>query len=59
MKEINLKITLDEANLLLEALGELPFKKVFNLVNKIQTQASEQLNENGQQEAVKPVTENG
>ena len=44
MKEINLQITIDEANLILEALGNLPFVKVYALISKIQEQAGQQLN---------------
>ena len=47
MQEITLKITVDEANLLLEALGDMPFKRVYPLIGKIQSQAAEQLNEKG------------
>lgn len=48
MKEIKLVITVEEANQILEALGNLPFKSVFGLIGKIQNQAAAQLNENGQ-----------
>ena len=41
--EIQLKLTTDEANILLEALGALPFVKVYALIGKIQSQASAQL----------------
>ena len=44
MNEIRLTVTIDEANLILEALGQLPFAKVYALVGKIQEQASRQLN---------------
>ncbi|MCB0207852.1 MAG: hypothetical protein KDJ52_00900 [Anaerolineae bacterium] len=44
MKEINLQITIDEANLVLEALGNLPFARVYALIGKIQEQAGQQLN---------------
>ena len=44
MKEINLQITIDEANLILEALGNQPFVKVYALIGKIQEQAGQQLN---------------
>lgn len=43
MKEINLQLTIDEANLILEALGNLPFVKVYALIGKIQQQAGQQL----------------
>ncbi len=45
MKEIEFKVTIDEANLILEALGNLPFAKVYALVGKLQTQASAQLDQ--------------
>ena len=43
MQEINLKLTVDEANLILEGLGSLPFAKVYALVARIQAQAAQQL----------------
>ncbi len=43
MDEINLQISLEEANLILEALGNLPFSRVFTLIGKIQEQAGAQL----------------
>ena len=43
MKEITLTVTIDEANLILEGLGNLPFAKVFALVAKLQEQAKQQL----------------
>lgn len=43
MKEINLQLTIDEANLVLEALGNLPFARVYTLIGKIQEQAGQQL----------------
>ncbi|MEM8962003.1 MAG: hypothetical protein AAGD38_11015 [Acidobacteriota bacterium] len=45
MKEIKFRVTVDEANLILEALGQMPFKQVFALIGQLQTQASEQLGE--------------
>lgn len=47
MSNVKLDITIDEANLILEALGEMPFKRVFGLVSKVQQQASEQLGVEG------------
>ncbi len=41
--EIALHLSLDEVNLLLEAVGALPFARVFNLVSRIQSQAAEQI----------------
>ena len=43
MNELELKVTVDEANLILEALGQMPFKQVYALVGKIQEQANRQL----------------
>jgi hypothetical protein len=51
MKEINLQLTIDEVNQILEALGAQPFAKVFLLIGKIQSAAASQLN--GQQEDLK------
>ncbi|QMU64747.1 MAG: hypothetical protein GKR88_10910 [Flavobacteriaceae bacterium] len=49
MEKITLELTVEEANVILEALGQMSFKKVYQLVNKIQQQASPQVNKNGQQ----------
>lgn len=43
MRKLELRLTVDDANLLLEGLGQLPFAKVHALVSEIQAQASEQL----------------
>lgn len=48
MKNINLSLTVDETNQILEALGSMPFQKVFQLINKIQQQAQGQLGEEGE-----------
>ncbi len=45
MKEINFQLTVDEINTILEALGQMPYVKVFPLINKIQGQAQQQLND--------------
>jgi hypothetical protein len=50
MKELKLTLTLDEANLVLQALGQLPYVQVHELVRKIQMQSEPQLqndNNNG------------
>lgn len=44
MKNIKLELSVEEVNTILDSLGERPFKQVFNLINKIQQQASVQLN---------------
>lgn len=45
MQELKLTITIDEANLILDALGNQPFHKVFALIGKIQQQAATQLDD--------------
>ncbi|MGR9053654.1 MAG: hypothetical protein ACU84J_13495 [Gammaproteobacteria bacterium] len=43
MKELDLNLSIDEINLILEGLGNLPFNKVYALIAKIQEQAGRQL----------------
>jgi hypothetical protein len=43
MKELNFKITIDEANLIFKALGRMPFSEVYSLIGKMNAQANEQL----------------
>lgn len=43
MNELNLTLTLEEVNVLLDGLGSQPFKQVHQLIAKIQTQATSQL----------------
>lgn len=43
MKDISLTLTIEETNLVLEALGNLPFARVFAVIGKIQEQARHQL----------------
>jgi hypothetical protein len=43
MKDISLTLTIEETNLVLEALGNLPFARVFAAIGKIQEQARQQL----------------
>jgi len=50
MKELNLILTVEETNKILDALGDLPFKSVFGLIQKIQNQAANQLTQNGEME---------
>ena len=53
MQEITLKLTLEEVNTILTALGTQPYTDVYQLVNKIQAEGSSQLQntENGQETA--------
>jgi hypothetical protein len=43
MQEIKLSLTIEEANLVLEGLGGLPFARVYALVAKVQEQAARSL----------------
>jgi hypothetical protein len=43
MQEINVSLSVDEVNLVLEALGNLPFTRVYMLIGKIQEQAARQI----------------
>ncbi len=42
-RELNLSCTVEEVNLILSALGNLPFIQVHELIAKLQTQATAQL----------------
>jgi hypothetical protein len=42
-QDLTLKLSLEEVNLVLEGLGNLPFARVFGLIGRIQEQASAQL----------------
>jgi hypothetical protein len=43
MTDIQLRLSIDELNLILEGVGNLPFARVYALVGKMQSQAAEQL----------------
>lgn len=43
--KIELDLNLDEVNLILEALGNLPYARVYGLVQKIQSQARGQVSQ--------------
>lgn len=43
MTAVHLELTLDEANLVMEALGAMPYVRVYALVAKLQQQAQQQL----------------
>ena len=43
MNELELKLTLPEINQILEALGAMPYRHVYQLIAKIQQQAETQL----------------
>ena len=44
MNELNIKLSVEEVNFILQNLSELPYKTIFQLIPKIQQQANEQLN---------------
>ncbi len=43
MKNIHIELTLEETNLVLEALGAMPFARVYALIGRIQECARQQL----------------
>ncbi|UII24677.1 hypothetical protein LVD15_15285 [Fulvivirga maritima] len=43
MEKLNLEVTLEEANVILAALGQQPYLKVVDLIRKIQGQGAAQL----------------
>ena len=45
MKTINVQLTVEEVNTILNALGTLPFGQVYELIQNIQNQATPQLQE--------------
>ena len=53
MKELTLVLTVEEANIVLDSLGNMPFRSVYQLVGKIQAQAEEQLGANSQSNEIK------
>ena len=59
MKELNIKLTINELNLVLEALGNLPYIRVYELINEIQQQAKKQIDESGVRRDSNPKMEEG
>ncbi len=45
MSNIALNLTLEETNTVLETLGQMPYARVYLLIQKIQQQATERLQE--------------
>ena len=43
MNDIRLELTVEETNLILEALGALPFARVYTLIARVQQSARQQL----------------
>jgi hypothetical protein len=48
---IQYNFTEDESNIILNALGNLPFSQVYKLINNMQQQAQEQLNPSQKEES--------
>lgn len=64
MKDIELELNVPEVNLVLEALGALPFVRVFGLIGKIQEQARRQVESSASEPAdpgspIRPVERAG
>lgn len=51
MKEVQLKLTVEELNKILTSLGNQPFFQVHELIGKIQIQAEPQLKNNGSEKS--------
>lgn len=45
MKQVNLKLSVNEVNMVIKALGQFPYNQVYETIIKIHTQASEQVKE--------------
>lgn len=43
VQQLTLTLTVDEVNVILEGLGNLPFNRVFGLIGRLQEQAAPQL----------------
>lgn len=52
MEKIQLQISVDEANIILNALGEQPYIKVVTLIQKLQQQGANQVNKEIDKEKV-------
>lgn len=43
MNKLNIQLTIDELNLIIESLGGQPYMRVYNLIENVQRQATDQL----------------
>ena len=43
-QKINIELDIEEINILIEALSNLPFKKVYKIIEKLHLQANNQIN---------------
>ena len=56
MKERLLRLTIDEINIIFSALGERPFKEVYELVGKINEQSNQQLQDQASNDKNRQLT---
>lgn len=56
---IQLELSLEDTNLVLEALGDLPYARVYRLIDTIQLQAQRQFEATGPVRPVSPVPADG
>ncbi len=47
-KQLHLSVTVNEANIIVNALAQLPYAQVAELIKKLQQQGTEQLSEDSQ-----------
>jgi len=55
MPDINLRLSIDDVNVILEGIGNLPFAKVYGLVGRIQEQAAQQIRADAAVNAEQPA----
>lgn len=55
MPDINLRLSIDDVNVILEGIGNLPFAKVYGLVGRIQEQAAQQIRADAAVSAEQPA----
>lgn len=58
-QNLTLHLTLDETNTILTALGNRPYVEVFELIRKIQQQASSQVNAVQEEQATASIVDEG
>jgi hypothetical protein len=59
MKTVELELSVEEVNVILEALGAQPFARVYGLIGRIQEQARQQLAQAAEAEGGVPGRGNG
>lgn len=52
MEKVQVTFSIDDINKILTTLGQQPYVQVFELINSIQTQVTQQLNQNNLHKAV-------